>query len=194
MPALVVFYLSAAFLGLTYKGIMTFLPVYMAERVGVDILGISKLTLAGSFATFALLSGAIGQYVGGRLVDRWRPEFIYAGAIWIGTVFVFLMAASSNGLLIAASVMYAFFYFSTQPMQNFMLSRYLPQDRYGLGFGIHFFITFGVGSTAAAFCGYLADHYGLASVFLAMGACFVVSSCLAGYLILQTRILPKPLN
>ena len=187
VTALVVFYLSAAFLGLTYKGIMTFLPVYMGERVSMAFMGISKLTLAGSCATFALLSGAIGQYVGGRLVDRWRPEFVYAGAIWLGTVFVFLMAVSSNGLLIASAVMYAFFYFATQPIQNFMLSRYLPQDRYGLGFGIHFFITFGIGSTAAAFSGYLADYHGLASVFFAMGGCFVASSCLAGYLILQTR-------
>ncbi len=191
--ALVVFYLSAAFLGLTYKGIMTFLPVYMGERISMSFLGISKLTLAGSFATFALLSGAVGQYISGRLVDRWRPEFIYAGAIGLGTVFVFLMAVSSNGLLIASAVMYAFFYFATQPIQNYMLSRYLPQDRYGLGFGVHFFITFGVGSTAAAFSGYLADHYGLASVFYAMGGCFTASSFLAGYLILQTRTHLRPL-
>ncbi len=194
LSALIVFYLSAAFLGLTYKGIMTFLPVYMGERVSMEFLGISRLTLAGSFATFALLSGAVGQYIGGRLVDRWRPEFIYAGAICMGTVFVFLMAISSNGVLIASAVMYAFFYFATQPIQNFMLSRYLPPDRYGLGFGVHFFITFGVGSTAAAFSGYLADHHGLASVFYAMGGCFVASCCLAGYLILQTRTLLKPLS
>jgi MFS family permease len=194
VPALVVFYLSAAFLGLTYKGIMTFLPVYMGERVSVEFLGISRLALAGSFATFALLSGAVGQYIGGRMVDRWRPEFIYAGAICMGTAFVFLMAVSSNGVLIASAVMYAFFYFATQPIQNFMLSRYLPPDRYGLGFGVHFFITFGVGSTAAAFSGYLADHHGLASVFYAMGGCFVASSCLAGYLILQTRTQLKPLS
>lgn len=187
MLSLVVFYLSAAFLGLTYKGIMTFLPVYMGERVSMEFMGISRLTLAGSLATFALLSGAVGQYIGGRLVDRWRPELIYAAAICLGTVFVFLMALGSNGVLIASAVMYAFFYFATQPIQNFILSRYLPQDRYGLGFGIHFFITFGVGSTAAAFSGYLADHYGLGSVFYAMGGCFVVSCCLSGYLILQTR-------
>lgn len=194
LPALVVFYLSAAFLGLTYKGIMTFLPVYMGERVSMEFLRISRLTLAGSFATFALLSGAVGQYIGGRLVDRWRPELIYAGAICMGTVFVFLMAISSNGVLIASAVMYAFFYFATQPIQNFMLSRYLPPDRYGLGFGVHFFITFGVGSTAAAFSGYLADQHGLSSVFYAMFGCFVASCCLAGYLILQTRTLLNPLN
>jgi MFS family permease len=193
LSALIVFYLSAAFLGLTYKGIMTFLPVYMGERISMEFLGISRLTLAGSFATFALISGAIGQYIGGRLVDRWRPELIYAGAICLGTVFVFLMAISSNGILIASAVMYAFFYFATQPIQNFMLSRYLPADRYGLGFGVHFFITFGVGSTAAAFSGYLADHHGLASVFYAMGGCFLASCCLAGYLILQTRTLLNPL-
>lgn len=187
MWTLIVFYSSAAFLGLTYKGIMTFLPVYMGERMDMEFLGISKMTLAGSVATIALLSGAVGQYLSGRLVDRYRPEYIYAVVIWIGTVFVFLMALSSNLFLMLSAVLYAFFYFSTQPIQNYMLYRYLPQNRHGIGFGVHFFITFGVGSTAAAFSGYLADHYGLASVFYAMGICFAASALLSGYLIFLTR-------
>jgi sugar phosphate permease len=46
-------------------------------------------------------------------------------------------------------------------------------------------VTFGIGSTAAAVSGYLADNYGLESVFYAMGTCFVVSSVLS--LILVAR-------
>jgi MFS family permease len=95
------------------------------------------------------------------------------------------MAKSSGVILIASAVFYAFFYFSTQPMQNFILSDYLPKHRHGIGYGIHFFVTFGIGSTAAAVSGYLADNYGLESVFYAMGACFVVSSVLS--LILLAR-------
>lgn len=182
---LILFYSSAAALGLTYKGIMTFLPAYMGEKIHFGFITLSKVTLGGTVATIALVSGALGQYIGGRLTDRFRPESIYCSAIIAGTFFVFIMAKSSGVILIASAVCYAFFYFSTQPMQNFLLSNYLPKRRYGIGYGIHFFVTFGIGSTAAAVSGYLADNYGLESVFYAMGACFIVSSVLS--LILLAR-------
>jgi MFS family permease len=185
---LVVFFLSATALGLTYKGIMTFLPVYMGENVHLDLFRLDTVALGGTVATVALLSGAVGQYIAGRLSDRYRPEPLYFGAVAVGTIFVFLMSVSVNLLLVGSAVIYAFFYFSTQPIQNYLLSRYLPRHRQGLGYGIHFFLTFGVGSTAAAVSGYLADHFGLQSVFYFMGLCFILSSCLALFLVFSARL------
>lgn len=182
---LIIFYSSAAALGLTYKGIMTFLPAYMGEKINFGFITLNKVTLGGMVATLALVSGAVGQYIGGRLTDRFRPESIYSGAIIAGTFFVFIMAKSTGLILIISAVFYAFFYFSTQPMQNFLLSNYLPKHRHGIGYGVHFFVTFGIGSTAAAVSGYLADNYGLESVFYAMGACFIVATVLS--LILLTK-------
>jgi MFS family permease len=182
---LVIFYSSATALGLTYKGIMTFLPAYMGEKIHFGFISLNKVTLGGTVATMALVSGALGQYIGGRLTDRFKPEVMYSGAVVAGTFFVFFMAKSSGLFLIASAVFYAFFYFSTQPMQNFLISNYLPESRHGIGYGIHFFVTFGIGSTAAAFSGYLADNYGLESVFYAMGVCFIISSVLS--LILLAR-------
>ena len=184
---LIVFYCSAAALGLTYKGIMTFLPAYMGEKIHFGFLTLNKVTLGGSVATLALVSGALGQYFGGRLVDRLRPENIYSYSVIAGTFFVFIMAKSSGLILIVSAILYAFFYFSTQPMQNFLLSNYLPKKHHGIGYGIHFFVTFGIGSTAAAVSGYLADNYGLESVFYAMGACFMVSSVLSLVLVVRAR-------
>ncbi|MGD9975412.1 MAG: MFS transporter [Desulfatirhabdiaceae bacterium] len=185
---LIIFYCSAGFLGLTYKGIMTFLPVYMGEQVQLPFLSADKLTLGGTVATFTLLSGAAGQYIGGRLVDRFGPEKIYAVAIGAGALSVWGMAVTTNWMLILSAVTYAFFYFATQPVQNFMLSRYLPPHRHGIGFGAQFFITFGVGSTAAAVSGYIADHHGLPSIFYAMTGCFAVSSVLSLILIYYNRL------
>lgn len=182
---LIIFFCSASALGMTYKGIMTFLPAYMGENVHFAFLTLDKVALGGAIATLALVFGALGQYFGGRSVDRFKPEKVYASVVIAGTFFVFLMAKSSGLLLIIAAVVYAFFYFSTQPMQNFLLARYLPRNRHGIGYGIHFFVTFGVGSTAAAVSGYLADRYGLESVFYAMTACFAIASILS--LILLAR-------
>ncbi|MBI5603427.1 MAG: MFS transporter [Deltaproteobacteria bacterium] len=184
---LIVFFLSAMALGLTYKGIMTFLPAYMGESIHLGGLQLGKVALGGTVATIALLSGALGQYVAGRGVDRFQAEGLYLGAILLGTVFVFLMAVSQNLILVGSAVMYAFFYFSTQPLQNYLLSTYLPTHRHGLGYGIHFFITFGIGSTAAAVSGYLADHYGLRSVFYAMTLCFLFSAAMAFALFIRVH-------
>jgi MFS family permease len=184
---LIVFFLSAMALGLTYKGIMTFLPAYMGERIHIGGLELGKVALGGTVASIALLSGALGQYFAGRGVDRFQAEGLYLGAILLGTVFVFLMAVSENLILVLSAVMYAFFYFSTQPIQNYLLSTYLPKHRHGLGYGIHFCITFGIGSTAAAVSGYLADHYGLRSVFYAMTVCFLVSAVMAFTLLIRVN-------
>jgi MFS family permease len=175
---LAIFLASATSLGLTYKGIMTFLPSYMGESVHLSFLRLDTVSMGGTIATVALLSGALGQYLAGRLVDRYQPEKIYLVAVLLGTLFVFVMALSSDILLILSAVFYALAYFSTQPTQNYLLSKYLPKHRQGLGYGLHFSLTFGVGSTSAAFSGYLADRFGLQSVFYAMGLCFVVSSVL----------------
>jgi MFS family permease len=169
---------------------MTFLPAYMGQKVHLSFFKLDTVAIGGTIATFALLSGAVGQYLAGRLLDRYKPERLYLGAIVFGTMFVFLMSKGVNIILVASAILYAFFYFSTQPIQNYLLSKYLPKHRQGLGFGIHFFLTFGVGSTAAAVCGYLADHFGLESIFYAMGLCFLVSCCLA--LLLVTRVKENP--
>ena len=62
-----VFFLSAMALGLTYKGIMTFLPAYLGERVQLSFLRLDAVALGGTVATLVLLSGAVGQYLAGRL-------------------------------------------------------------------------------------------------------------------------------
>lgn len=185
--SLFVFLLSATALGLTYKGIMTFIPVYMGQNVHLSFMKMGTVALGGTMATFALFSGAMGQYIAGRLVDSYPAEKLYLVAVLFGMVFVFIMAMATNIILILSAVLFAFFFFSTQPIQNFLLAGYLPEDRRGLGYGVLFFMTFGVGSTSATVSGYLADHFGLTSVFYTMGFCLVLASFLVGYLNIRAR-------
>jgi len=180
-----IFFLSATALGMTYKGIMTFLPTYMGTRVELSFMNLNSVTLGGTITTIALASGALGQYFAGRLVDRYSAEKLYLGAVVIGMICVFIMAVSTNALLVVITVIYAFFYFSTQPIQNLLVSRYLPPHRQGLGYGILFFLTFGVGSTAAVISGYIADRLGLEAVFFFMGVCFMMSASMVMLLLLR---------
>jgi len=184
--SLTFFFLSATALGLSYKGIMTFLPTYMGQNIQLSFLKMDVVSLGGVFATLALVSGAFGQYVSGRLTDKYPVEKIYLGTVCMGTLFVFIMSFTTGLVLVLASICYAFFYFAVQPAQNYIISRYLPQHRQGLGYGTLFILTFGVGSTAAAVSGYLADLYGLQIVFYAMGFCLLASAGLVlGLVLLQ---------
>jgi len=178
----ILFFLSVSWLGLTYKGILTFLPIYLGENVHFSFFTIDKVALGGTVATLSLLSGALGQYITGRLTDKYRPELLYFICITAGTVVVFMISFTSNLLLILSSILYAFFYFAAQPVQNYIISAYLPAHRHGLGYGIHFLLTFGVGSTAAVVSGYIADYMGLAYIFHIMGICFAISAIIGGIL------------
>jgi len=181
-----VFFLSATALGLSYKGIMTFLPTYMGQNIHLSFLKMDVVAMGGAFATLALVSGALGQYVAGRLTDIYPAEKIYLVTVCMGTIFVFVMSFTSGLLLLLAAIGYAFFSFATQPAQNFIVSKYMPRHRQGLGYGMLFVLSFGIGSTAAAVSGYLADLYGLRIVFGAMGFCFLVSAVFVlGLVLLQ---------
>lgn len=185
--SLTLFFLSATALGLSYKGIMTFLPTYMGQNVQLSFIKLDVVALGGAFATLALISGAFGQFVSGRLTDKYPAEKILLGASAMGTIFVFIMSFSKGFLLVLASTCFAFFYFAVQPAQNYIVSKYLPQHRQGLGYGTLFILTFGVGSTAAVVSGYIADLYGLQMVFYAMGFCLLSSAGLVLALVLQKR-------
>lgn len=165
-PVLVAFFASCAIMGMASRGTLTFLPTYLGQKV---VLGVSldKVTLGGVFATLTLVFGAAGQYVAGRLVDRHRPDFLYAVTLLVAAATLVVMTISDGMVLIAASVVNAFFTFAYQPLQNMLISKLLPKKRLGVGYGVMFFMSFGVGSAAAAFSGWLADGYGLQAVFLA---------------------------
>ena len=184
---LILFFSTAAFLGITYKAVMTFLPSYMGERVS-NLFGITlnKVTLGGTVATIALLSGSLGQYLAGRFVGRYQGERLYLLVIILGALFSLLMYWGWGPLLVLSTVGFSLFYFATQPIQNYLLSTYVSQQKRAASYGLHFSITFGIGSVAAALGGLSADKFGLASVFLGSTACFVISGVLC-FILLRLR-------
>ena len=188
---LVVFFASSATIGLCYRGVLTFLPTYMAQKVQIDFLPIGSVALGGMMATVALLFGTIGQYMGGALSDHYLPEKVYFGAHLLGIPFLFLVGLSTNVFVVLFALAYAFFYFATQPAGVHLLSRYTSVRFRGTGYGIHFFLTFGVGSFASTLSGYMADLFGLEWIFYTMGFLFLVSGMLAFVLVILSRKIPR---
>ena len=191
---LIVFFASSAIIGLCYRGVLTFLPTYMGQKVQIDFLPIGSVALGGMMSTIALLFGTIGQYMGGTLSDRYLPEKVYFGAHLLGVPFLFFVGLSTNLFMVFSALAYAFFYFSTQPAGAHLLARYTSVRFRGTGYGIYFFLNFGVGSFASTLSGYIADRLGLEWIFHTMGFLFLASGILAFVLILLSRKMPPVPN
>ncbi len=161
-------YASFAVLGLAYRGMTTFLPAYMAQEVRLGGALVNPVIVGGTVATIALVSGMLGQYAGGLIADRVRPEVYYAGATAVAGVLALAMSFFSGLLLVVVAIAQAFCAFAAQPVQNLLVSKYLSRNKQGLAFGFKYLMIFGIGSLSATLSGFLADRFGLASVFAAM--------------------------
>jgi len=190
LAPLIIFLVSLSITGLCYRGVLTFLPTYMAQKVQIDFLPVGGVALGGMMSTIALLFGAIGQYMGGTLSDRYLPEKVYLWANLLGIPCLFLLGVTTNLLVVLSALSYAFFYFSMQPIGVHLLARYTSVRFRGTGYGIHFFLNFGVGSFASTLAGYIADRFGLEWIFHTMGFLFLVSTILAFVLIVLSRKMP----
>lgn len=177
--ALVLIYTVATMNGFIYRGSLTFLPTYLTERVTISFLGIEGTTLGGLITTIALLIGMAGQYTGGRLAERFRPQVVWALLVAMSAPFLFLLGRLANVPLIAVTVIFILIHFCAQPVGNVLVARFTPSRSRGLGYGVSFLFTFGVGSFATGFSGYIAEHYGLNRIFYTLSGVALLALTIA---------------
>jgi len=134
---------------------------------------------AGGMTDQLILSaGIIGQYVGGMLSDRGSMLRLYFMTLALSLPFLFLLGFSKGLWIVPVGLFFVLFHFPQQPIENHMISRWLPPRWTGSGFGVKFTATFGVGAFAAGFTGMIADHYGISSVFPILAGLVLCSSLL----------------
>jgi len=178
IPLILVF-IAAIMNGFIYRGIVTFLPAYLAERiVHLSIFNMDSTLLAGSFTTVALSFGIAGQFAGGYLSVKIRREKLILIISIIAVPMLILMGNSYEIYLIIASIIFAFFYFMGQPIYNVLLADYSPGSRRGRIYGLYFLCAFGFGSFSASILGYIAELRGTNWIFLASaGFAFITLIC-----------------
>ena len=127
--------------GMVYHTTQTSLPKVFEQRheglVSSGVLGVGLL-VAGVYTAAGLM-----QVVGGHLADRFPLKPVYVGAMLVQIPALFL-AASLTGvpLMIIATIM-VMANVGALPAENLLLSRYTPQHRHGLVFGLKFALGFG---------------------------------------------------
>lgn len=185
---LILIYGAALFLGFVFNGsVSSFLTPLLTINMKMELLGMSR-EMIGSFATtLALLVGVVAQYLGGHLTDRYKPELIMGGFVFVCGLAALLMAISKDWNLLAFTALFAFGYFGSQPPQNCLITKYLRHRQRGFGFGIAYFMSFGAGSFSSSLSGYIADNYTIGTIFLVLGAFAFVSTTLISILLCLNR-------
>jgi len=126
------------------------------------------------FTTMVLLVGIVGQYMGGSLSDRYRKTRLYLLFNSLSLPFMIMIGLASGMPLILVGALFALFHFCGQPVENNLIAQYTPSRLRSSSYGLKFVFTFGIGSFASAFSGYIGENYGLNSVFLALGVVIIL--------------------
>ena len=179
VPFLLLCVVSALY-GFIYRGFLTFLPRYLS---GIDVLGLTaglpEESARNYLAAFVLAAGIIGQYISGHLASRFSLEKLMV-IILLGNVpFLFQMKTAEGPTRLLATVAFALILFMWQPVSNCLIAKYTSTRRRSLGYGLSFFLSFGLGSAGAAWAGWVTDHYGLSALYPSLGGIGLVAAAFA---------------
>ncbi|MGQ9647747.1 MAG: MFS transporter [Thermodesulfobacteriota bacterium] len=167
---LVLIYLANMMHSFSFTGSLTFLPAYMAKRTSFQILSLDSVALGGMLSAIILSMGVFGQYGGGILSQRPNLEKKFLVISLLAFPFIFAMSFTTDLPLLILSLIFFFFNFFLQPMNNTLLAQYTPIDMRGTAFGIFFFGAFVFGSLASTFSGFIAQKFGLQWVFMGLSS------------------------
>ena len=186
---LVIIFIANAVNGFVYRGLVTFLPVYLSERLHFTIFNLDSIALAGSFTTVALIFGVLGQFIGGYLSERGRREVLAVIVAAVAIPILLLMGNSQEWILLLTAIVFAFFHFMTQPIYNSLVADYTPVSWRGRSYGVFYFFTYGLGSFSATVLGYTAEQLGTNWVFIVMaGITLIVLMCTIVLLIRAMKV------
>ncbi|MBT7515687.1 MAG: MFS transporter [Candidatus Marinimicrobia bacterium] len=184
--SLVLYYVMATAMGFSFGGFTTFMPtLFGSQTTGVFSL-LPETLKAGFFTTLVFASGIIGQTIGGYVGDRYKRSFLLFWIIILNIPFLIVMGYTSGWALLYSSMMLGVVYFLNQPVSNALLAELTPSSHRGLGYGISFFLSFGIGGLAPAIGGWITTNYSVEMVFPLM-AFSLIPAVIAGWFLIQRQ-------
>lgn len=162
--------------GFVYQGVLTFLPLHLADSAG-GVLNASLLM------SLVLVAGIVAQRWGGELADRLPRERLFLAEMALFAPVMLLLGLSSGIGLIALALSAGFLWYMAQPLSAALAAAYADSRDHGLVFGLQFAAAFGIGSFAATIGGLLAARGGTSLAFLGFGGVALVQFGAAGVLV-----------
>lgn len=160
--SLLFLYLGSVLSGFIFRGSLTFFPTLFKEEIHFITNHDEPVVMAGYLTTAVLSLGLVGAWFGGYISDKLkRPELFPAYVFVCAAPLLYLISRSSDNSLIIAAAFFSLIYYAWQPAQNYLISKYTKKASHGMGFGVNFFLIFGLGSMATATGGWITDDYGV---------------------------------
>lgn len=164
--------------GIAYRGSSVTMPAYFELKISGLVAwlhgwwpgGPTGNLVATLLTAASYLVGAVGQYVGGRVGERWDPRYGYLTFHALTIPAVLAMAFLGEVPLFLAAMVYLFFLLGMQPMENTLVARLSPPALKHSAYGTKFILTFGVGSLAVKVVGGVDQAWGIDKVFLLLAA------------------------
>ena len=175
--ALILYYSIGIFMGITFAGFITFLPTHFtlqtAEWAG------SPTLRGGILTTLVLLSGVIGQLLGGYFGSRFDKTYLLFIIVVLNVPFLALIGLTPGMMMIFSGIIFCIVHFSMQPIGNSLIAQITHSNHRGVGYGINFFFSFGAGGFGAGIGGLIAEHFGVAKIFPALSILLIPAIGLA---------------
>jgi MFS family permease len=164
--------------GVAYRGATVITPAYFelkGEGIYRGLLsllgeGMSTNLVATSITSIIFIVGMIGQYIGGRVADRFHLQRSYLVFHAFTVPVAFFIAFATDWSLILLAMIYFFFLLGMQPIENTLVGRFTPAKFRHSAFGMKFILTFGVGALAVKIVEGMERGYGIETVFPTLGA------------------------
>ena len=128
--------------GFNYRANSVSQPALFSERIEFLSYGLAT--------SLAMCAGIGGQYIGGRIADRWPLARSYLLFHAASLPAVLLIPYSSEYALFFAGALFAFFSLGMQPIENSLYAQLTPDRWRSTAYGLKFSLTFGIGASAVA--------------------------------------------
>jgi FSR family fosmidomycin resistance protein-like MFS transporter len=162
---------SSVFRSMTHGGLMTFLPIYLANELKYSPVWIGACMAALQIAGFiaAPISGHLSDKVG-------RRQIIMSSMGVTAAIIAFMIIAGKSEAFIYFIAFLGFFFFSIRAVLQAWLLDATPPNMGGSSIGLLFAIQALGSSMGPLTCGIIADRYGLLAAFYFLVGTIIVAN------------------
>ncbi len=176
--------IAAVLAGFNYRANTVSQPALFSERIHFLDYGLAT--------SIAMLFGIGGQYLGGRIADRYPLGWSYFAFHLLSLPMLVGMITLLELPLFFAAAFFVFFSLGMQPIENSLYAHLTPDRWRATAYGIKFTLTFGVGASAVWMVQSVGAQRGFVGVYtiVAFGVLLLCVAAFAVAWVLQRVDLP----
>ncbi len=152
--------------GMFSRGLSSFMPVFLSAAYGMSV------TQAGIYSTIMTGTGCIGLLIGGTLADKYSKAAIIATSSVLMSITSLMLAGTTltTAALTGVLVFSGLAQYTSNPSQTSLVTEFASIESQGSLFGMTFASSFLGGSVVTVVAGWMADTWGIRSIFLLLTA------------------------